>query len=72
MERAIGEVFDFNDVKLQVKDIGDKACCDGCYFDEPKYKCFDAHISGRIGVCSRLFRSDGKHVIFVKVEGDNL
>ena len=72
MEKAVGEVFGFNDVKLQVKDIGDKACCDGCYFDEPKYKCFDAHISGRIGVCSRLFRSDGKHVIFVKVERDNL
>ena len=72
MEKAVGEVFGFNNVKLQVKDIGDKDCCDGCYFDEPKYKCFDAHISGRIGVCSRLFRSDGKHVIFVKVEGDNL
>ena len=72
MEKAVGEVFGFNDVKLQVKDIGDKACCDGCYFDESEHKCFDAHISGRIGVCSRLFRSDGKHVIFVIVEGDNL
>ena len=72
MERKVGEVFDFKGVMLQVKDIGDKACCDGCYFDEPKYKCIDAHILGRIGVCSRLFRSDGKHVIFVEVEGDNL
>ena len=70
MEKAVGEVFGFNDVKLQVKDIGDKACCDGCYFDEPEYKCFDAHISGRIGVCSRLFRSDGKHVIFVEVQSN--
>ena len=72
MERKVGEVFDFKEIKLQVKDIGNKACCDGCYFDESEHKCFDAHISGRIGVCSRLFRSDGKHVIFVKVEGDNL
>ena len=31
MERAIGEVFDFDDVKLLVKDTGEKACCDGCY-----------------------------------------
>lgn len=71
MERKVGEVFDFNGVKLQVKDIGNKACCDGCCFDKPEHKCFDAHISGRIGVCSRLFRSDGKHVIFVKVKDKN-
>ena len=70
MERKVGEVFDFNGVKLQVKDTGQKVSCDGCYFDEPKYKCFDAHISGRIGVCSRLFRSDGKHVIFVEVQSN--
>ena len=33
-------------------------------------ECFDAYISGCIGVCSRLFRSDGKNVIFVEVEND--
>ena len=70
MERKVGEVFDFNGVKLQVKDTGQKICCGGCYFDEPEYKCFDAYISGRIGVCSRLFRSDGKHVIFVEVQSN--
>lgn len=33
MEKAVGEVFGFNNVKLQVKDIVGKACCDGCYFN---------------------------------------
>ena len=70
MERAIGEIFDFNDVKLKVKDTCREACCDGCYFDESEHECFDAYISGCIGVCSRLFRSDGKNVIFVEVEND--
>lgn len=68
MERAIGEIFDFNDVKLQVKDIGEKACCDGCYFDESEHKCFDAH--NCTGYCHRPFRSDGKDVVFVEVDYD--
>ena len=37
MERAVGEVFDFNGAKLQVKDTGQKVSCDGCYFDEFSY-----------------------------------
>lgn len=68
MERAIGEVFDFNDVKLQVKDIGKKVCCDGCYFDKSEYKCSDVH--NCIGYCFGPFRSDGKDVVFVEVEDD--
>lgn len=68
MERKVGEVFDFNGVKLQVKDTCREVCCDGCYFDESEHECFDAHISGCIGVCSRLFRSDCKNVIFVEVK----
>ena len=70
MERKVGEVFGFNDVKLQVKDIGKKACCDGCYFDESEHKCFDAH--NCTGYCHRPFRSDGKNVIFVEVEDDQI
>lgn len=68
MERAIGEVFGFNDVKLQVKDIWEKACCDGCYFDESEHKCFDAHDC--TGYCHRPFRSDSKDVVFVEVNYD--
>lgn len=32
MERAVGEVFDFEGVKLQVKYAGDNLSCCGCYF----------------------------------------
>ena len=68
MERKIGEVFNFKGEMLQVKDIGDKACCDGCYFDESEHKCFDAH--NCTGYCHRPFRSDGKDVVFVEVDYD--
>lgn len=68
MERAIGEIFDFNGAKLQVKDIGDKACCDGCYFDKFEYECSDVH--NCIGYCYGPFRSDNKDVVFVEVESD--
>ena len=68
MERAIGEVFDFKGVKLQVKDTGCKASCDGCYFDESEHKCFDAH--NCTGYCHRPFRSDSKDVVFVEVDYD--
>lgn len=68
MERNVGEVFCFNNVKLQVKDIGNKACCDGCYFDESEHKCFDAH--NCTGSCHRSLRSDGKNVVFVEVQSN--
>ena len=68
MERAVGEVFDFNGAKLQVKDIGDKACCDGCCFDESELKCLDAH--NCTGSCHKSLRSDGKDVVFVEVNND--
>ena len=68
MEREVGEVFDFKGVKLQVKDTGCKASCDGCYFDESEHKCFDAHDC--TGYCHRPFRSDSKDVVFVEVDYD--
>ena len=68
MEKAVEEVFSFNNVKLQVKDIGHKACCDGCYFDGSEHKCFDAH--NCTGSCHKSLRSDGKDVVFVEVNND--
>lgn len=68
MKKAVGEVFGFNNVKLQVKDIGNKACCDGCYFDESEHKRFDAH--NCTGSCHRSLRSDGKDVVFVEVDNN--
>ena len=67
MERAIGEIFGFNDVKLQVKDTGEKACCDGCYFNEFLIR----NVCGiYAGYCYGPFRSDGKNVVFVEIDYD--
>lgn len=71
MERAIGEVFGFNDVKLQVKDTGKRISCDGCYFDESEHECPDAHIQDCIGFCLDELRSDGNNVVFVEVKDKN-
>lgn len=65
MERAIGEVFDFNGIKLQVKDTGQNIFCDGCYFKKSKHECLDAD---DIGFCLGASRIDGRNVVFVEVE----
>ena len=70
MERAIGEVFDFKGVKLQVKDTGCKASCDGCYFDEFWHSCVRNGFGIYVGYCYGLFRSDGKNVVFVEIDYD--
>ena len=70
MERAVGEVFDFDGIKLQVKDTGHEASCKGCYFDKFKPEYSDAHILDYTGLCFGSFGSDGKNVIFVEVEND--
>ena len=59
MEREIGEIFDYDGVKLEViEHVG----CNGCYFD-------NSQCTGNIsltGYCS--VRSDKKCVQFRKVE----
>ena len=70
MERAIGETFDFNGVKLQVKDTGKRISCYGCYFNEPKRACDGVRFINQTGECFPFFRTDGKNVIFVEVEND--
>ena len=70
MEREVGEVFDFKGVKLQVKDTGCKASCDGCYFDEFWHSCVRNGCGIYVGYCYGLFRSDGKNVVFVEVNYD--
>ena len=72
MERAIGEIFDFNGAKLQVKDTGKRISCDGCYFNEPKRACDGVRYINQTGKCFPSLRTDDKNVIFVEVEGDNL
>lgn len=70
MERAIGEVFDFKGVMLQVKDAGYKASCNGCYFNGPICKNNETRYINQTGECFRAYRTDGKHVIFVEVRDD--
>ena len=67
MERAIGEIFDFNGTKLQVKDTGKRISCDGCYFNEFLIR---NGCGIYAGYCYGLFRSDGKNVIFVEVDNN--
>lgn len=68
MERAVGEKFDFDGVRLQVKDAGSRPRCSSCYFNkymrsylyvEDVIKCLNS--------CFALGRSDGKNVVFVEV-----
>lgn len=61
MERRIGEIFEYDGVKLKV--AKETRMCDGCFF---KYnlKCRE---SAQIGECQSASRSDGG-VVFVKVE----
>ena len=68
MERAVGEIFDFNGAKLQVKDTGDSCFCYGCYFNEPKRTCEGIIYKNQIGECFRPYRTDDKNVIFVEVK----
>ena len=70
MEKAVGEVFGFNDVKLQVKDTGKRISCDGCYFNEPKRTCDGVRYINQTGKCFPPLRTDDRNVIFVEVEND--
>lgn len=68
MERKVGEVFDFNGVKLQVKDTGDSCFCEGCYFHGLSCLCDETHYRQLTGECFHPYRNDGKNVIFVEVK----
>ena len=70
MEREVGEVFDFKGVKLQVKNTGCNASCNGCYFNGPICKNNETRYINQTGECFRAYRTDGKHVIFVEVRDD--
>ena len=62
MERAIGEVFDFKGIKLQViEDSFDT--CNGCYFDKEK-NCRD--LLDIRGKCGSFEREDKCYVSFIE------
>lgn len=68
MERAIGEIFDFSGVRLQVEDTGCKASCNGCYFNGPTCTNNEINYITQTGECFRPYRTDDKNVIFVEVK----
>lgn len=68
MERKVGEVFDFNGIKLQVKDKGDCCFCNGCYFYSFTGPCAVMYYKNQTGECFRQRRTDDKYVIFVEVK----
>ena len=64
MERKIGEIFDYEGVKLEVVESGS---CKGCYFFKGVINC-EGSIDFIEGYCGPFNRQDRKSVIFKKVE----
>ena len=62
MERKIGEVFEFEGKKIEVKAASNG--CDGCFLKEKC--CIDS--ADLVGTCGAGDRTDGKNVIFVEVQ----
>ena len=63
MERKIGDTFEFEGKKLQVK-AASKDSCEGCFLDG---KCTRGK-KAITGFCKRWYRDDEKRVIFVEVQ----
>ena len=57
IEREIGEIFKYNDVKLQVFEHGDAFKCNECYFVHRGIECTKQ-------LCLRNQRNDRQSVIF--------
>lgn len=62
MIRPIGEIFEFNGVRLQVVKCFD---CDGCYFYENQIDCCDESVIDITSDCSLYARTNS--VIFKEV-----
>ena len=60
VELKIGEVFEYEGIKLKVIETEDYSCF-GCYFKSLRDKCWQQH-------CMRFDRKDKKNVIFQTVE----
>ena len=63
MERKIGDTFEFEGRKLQVKESASNGC-DGCFF----YMKCSSITMGLSGECEVDARDDGKDVVFVEVQ----
>ena len=63
MERKIGQTFEYEGKKLQVKESASFSC-DGCFFNNQSNPC-NRDVTG---FCGYNFRTDKKKVIFVEVQ----
>ena len=61
MERKLGEVFEYNNVKLQVIEQKDGFSCNDCYFINEGIDCDEQ-------LCLRYDRHDRKSVIFKEIK----
>ena len=61
MERKLGEVFEYNNVKLQVIEQKDGFSCNDCYFINEGIDCDEQ-------LCLRCDRDDRKSVIFKEIK----
>lgn len=68
MERAVGEIFEFEGVKLQVEEVNRETICNGCFFSDPEHASCDKPKPDCIGYCYGSDRSDDRNVVFVEVK----
>ena len=61
MARKLGEVFEYNNVKLQVIEQKDGFSCNDCYFINEGIDCDEQ-------LCLRCDRHDRKSVIFKEIK----
>ena len=61
MERKLGEVFEYNNAKLQVIENKDGFCCNDCYFLNEGIDCYEQS-------CLKMYRHDRKSIIFKEIK----
>ena len=61
MERKLGEVFEYNNAKLQVIENKDGFSCNDCYFLNEGIDCYEQS-------CLKMDRRDRKSVIFKEIK----
>ena len=65
MEREVGETFTCRGITFVVIE-NDNEACTGCCLKAADCRLYN------VGYCSSIYRSDGKNVIFVEVEDDQI
>lgn len=66
-EFKVGEILQFGLLKLQCVEVSESLSCDGCLLKGSIGFCLD-FFTKALGTCDQGRRTDGKSVIFVKIE----